>query len=121
MLTLINIRQVAFYKTAQGIAPVEAFLNALSAKQAAKVTWVLRLIEQLPRVPKQYLKKLVGTDELWEVRVQVGSDIFRILGFFVQDATFVATHGFQKKSMAVPKADISLAQKRKKDYLKKYQ
>ncbi len=116
-----RMRQIVFYKTAKGDAPVVAFLDSLSAKQAKKMTWTLRLVEQLPRVPSQYLKKLTNSEGIWEVRVQVGSDIFRVLGFFIEDAKFIAVHGFQKKSMAVPKLEISLAQKRKKDYLKRYE
>ncbi|MBN4082334.1 hypothetical protein JYT13_00845 [Mariprofundus ferrooxydans] len=33
-------------------------------------------------VPSKYFKNLVNTDDIWEVRVQVGNNIFRLLGFF---------------------------------------
>jgi HTH-type transcriptional regulator/antitoxin HipB len=36
-------------------------------------------------VPVIFLKKLTGTDDIWEVRVQVGNDIFRLLGLFVEE------------------------------------
>ena len=113
------MRQITFYKTKLDVAPVEVFLDALSAKQAQKIVWTMQLVEELPRVSTQYLKKLSGTEEIWEIRAQVGSDIFRILGFFIEDSQFIATNGFQKKSMAVPRSEISLAQKRRQDYLKK--
>ena len=76
------MREVKFYKTESGKCPVEDFLEALTSKQSQKVTWVLQLIEELPSVPSQYLKKLVNTDDIWEVRIVVGTDIFRLLGFF---------------------------------------
>jgi hypothetical protein len=43
---------------------------------------MVRLIEELDIVPGQYLKKLVNTTDIWEVRVQFGRNIFRLLGFF---------------------------------------
>jgi hypothetical protein len=43
---------------------------------------VLKLIEELDRVPPNYFKKMVNTDELWEVRAAVASNIFRLIGFF---------------------------------------
>jgi phage-related protein len=110
------MRQIIFFKTDQGAAPVEEFLDSLSSKQAQKMIWVMKLVEELPRVPSQYLKKLTGT-EIWEIRVQVSSDTFRVLGFFISDDKFVATNGFQKKSMAVPKTEITTAEKRRKRYL----
>ena len=60
---------------------MEEFLETLSGKQAQKVVWVLRLVEQLDLVPSQYFKKLVATDGLWEARAQHGGDTFRVLGF----------------------------------------
>ena len=97
--------------------PVEEFLDSLSGKQAQKVIWVMQLVEDLVQVPKQYFKKLVNTADIWEIRIQLGSDIFRVLGFFVDDARFVATNGFQKKSQKTPIKEIVLSEKRKLDYI----
>jgi len=59
------MRTVNFYRTESGNCPVEDFLDSLSGKQAQKVVWVLRLIEELEIVPVQYLKKLVNTDDIF--------------------------------------------------------
>lgn len=75
------MREVVFYRTDSGDCPVEEFLDSLSAKQAQKVTWVMSLIEDLEVVPVKFFKKMTGTDDLWEIRVQSGSNIYRILGF----------------------------------------
>jgi hypothetical protein len=45
------VREIRFYRTASGRSPVEEFLDTLSAKQAQKLIWVLRLVEELERVP----------------------------------------------------------------------
>jgi hypothetical protein len=63
------MRDVLFYRTTGGNQPVREFLDSLDGKQAQKVAWVLQLIEELERIPKQYFKKLENTEDLWEARV----------------------------------------------------
>lgn len=75
------MREIHFYKMESERCPVEEFLDSLSSKQVQKVVWVLQLVEELDDVPAQHFNKLVNTDSLWEVRVQVAGNIFRILGF----------------------------------------
>ena len=111
------MRTVIFYRTSRGDCPVETFLDSLSGKQAQKVLWVLRLVEELAVVPVQYFKKLVGTDDLWEVRIQLGNDIFRLLGFLDQGQLVVLTNGFAQKSQKTPPQEIAVAEQRKRDYL----
>ncbi len=113
------MREVIHYKTATGHVPVKEFLDSLSGKQAAKVTWVLSLIEDLPFIPKQYFKKLVGTDDIWEVRIDSGNDTFRILCFFERGNLVVLTNGFAKKTEKTPVNEIKLAEARKDDYLRR--
>jgi hypothetical protein len=72
-------------------------LDSLNSKQAKKVTWVLNLVENQTHVPIEYFKKLSGTSGLWEVRIQSGSDIFRLLGFMDGGKLVVLTNGFTKK------------------------
>lgn len=113
------MKEVIFYETASGQKPIESFLESLSAKEAQKVAWVLNLIEELDRVPSQYFKKLTETDELWEVRVIVGSNIFRLLGFFYGTNLLVLAHAFQKKTQKTPRQAIKLAEKRKQEYFER--
>ncbi|MCG8614751.1 MAG: type II toxin-antitoxin system RelE/ParE family toxin, partial [Desulfobacterales bacterium] len=65
----------------------------------------------------KYFKKLVNTDDIWEVRVTVGNNIFRLLGFIQGQELIILTNSFQKKSQKTPKKEIRLAEKRKKEYL----
>ncbi len=113
------MREIILYETASGKCPVESFLDSLNPKQALKVTWTLQLIEELPKVPTQYFKKLVNTDEIWEVRVIFKSDIFRLLGFFDGNNLIVLNHAFQKKTQKTPKQAIRTAEKRKQDYFER--
>jgi phage-related protein len=111
------MREIHFYQTETDFCPVEEFLDSLTAKQAQKTAWVMQLIEEIELVPVQYFKKLVNTDDIWEVRVQAGNNIFRILGFLDDERLVVLNHAFQKKTQKTPKKEIKIAEKRKKDYL----
>lgn len=113
------MRQIIFYRTASGHAPVTAFLDSLTGKQAQKVVWVLRLVEELDVVPSQYFKKLVATEEIWEVRAQFGGNTFRVLGFFADVTVLVLTNGFAKKTQKTPPQEIALAEQRRRDYLER--
>ncbi|OYT15236.1 MAG: addiction module toxin RelE [Bacteroidetes bacterium 4572_77] len=72
-------------------------------KVQRKILWTLRIIEDMDRIPEIYLKHLKNTTGLYEIRVQVGSSIFRIFCFFDRDNIVVIGHGFQKKSQKTPK------------------
>ncbi|MCC5934640.1 MAG: type II toxin-antitoxin system RelE/ParE family toxin [Balneolales bacterium] len=111
------MREIKFYTTQSGKSPITNFLDSLNSKQAKRVTWVLNLVEQKDRVPREYFKKLSGTSGIWEVRVQSGSDIFRLLGFIDDGKFVVLTNGFVKKSQKTPKNEIDIAENRKSDYL----
>ena len=115
------MRTINFYVTQSGRKPVEIFLDSLDGKQAKKVAWVLKLIEELDVVPVQYFKKLVSTDDIWEVRVQFGNNIFRLLGFIDDASLVILTNGFAKKTQKTPPQEIKLAEQRKQDYLKRKQ
>lgn len=109
------VYEINFYRTASGKCPVEEFLDSLAGKQAQKVAWTLQLIEELERVPSKYLEKMTGTEDLWEVRVEFGGNIFRLLGW-LDSRTLILGHGFQKKSPKTPAKEIETTEQRKHDY-----
>jgi phage-related protein len=111
------MRTVNFYRLLNGNSPVEEFLDSLTGKQAQKVLWVLQLIEELDVIPRQYFKKLVDSEGIWEVRIQFGNDIFRLLGFFDGGTLLILTNGFAKKTQKTPPQEITLAVRRKEEYL----
>lgn len=113
------VREVLFYKTSAGRSPVQEFLDTLSSKQAQKTAWVIKLVEDLEVVPAQYLQKMANTEGLWEVRVKVGPNIFRFLGFFDGARLVVLSHAFQRKTQKTPRQAIRLAEERKQDYFRR--
>lgn len=106
-----KFRTVIFYKD---------YFNTFFTKQRQKVKdkiiWTLRLIEEMQQIPETYLKHLEGTDGLYEIRIQSGSDIFRIFCFFDEGKLVIAINGFQKKSPKTPKKEIERALKIKEEY-----
>jgi phage-related protein len=112
-------RTVVFYRTAHGKCPVEDLLNALPGKVAQKIAWVLTLLEDLDFVPATYFTKLPGTDEIWECRISLASNAYRILCFFSSESSVVLTNGFVKQTKKTPRSEIERAEASRKDFIKR--
>lgn len=96
---------------------MQEHLDTLSDKQVTKIAWVLKLVRETDPVPTNYFKKLVNTDDIWEVRVDVGRDTFRLLGFLNGRDWVILTNSFQKKTQKTPSQEIKLAERRKTEFL----
>jgi phage-related protein len=106
-----KFRTIIFYKDY-----FEIFFVKQREKVKLKILWTLDMIEEVQRVPETYLQHMENTDGLYEVRVQQGSDIFRIFCFFDTGKLVVIINGFQKKSQKTPKKEIDRALKIKEEY-----
>jgi len=104
-------RKIIFYKSY-----FEDFFIKQRDKVQEKIIWTLELLEELDRVPETYLKHIVNTEGLYEIRIQQGSDIFRIFCFFDDRQLVIITNGFQKKTQKTPKKEIEKAIIIKKEY-----
>lgn len=107
----LKYRKIVFYKNY-----FQDFFDRQTKKVKAKIIWTFDLVEDLQRVPETYLKHIENTDGLYEIRVQLGSDIFRIFCFFDQGQLVVLANGFRKKSQKTPKKEIEFAIKIKEEY-----
>ena len=67
-------------------------------------------------MPIKYFKHLEGTKGLYEVRVEVGSNIYRIFSFFDKGNIIVLGNAFQKKSEKTPRLEIEKALKIMEEY-----
>ena len=59
---------------------------------------------------------MTGSSGLFEIRVEVGSNIYRVFSFFDEGKLIVLVNGFIKKTRKTPKSEIELAEKLKKQY-----
>ena len=112
-------REVILYTSESGECPVKNFLDSLPGKVLQKVTWVLNLVSELEKIPTTYFKKLKNSDDIWECRVQFGSNIYRLFCFFANGSIIVLTHGLIKKTQKTPKSEIKRAIKYKNDYIRR--
>lgn len=94
----------------------EDFFKIQPQKVRDKIIKVLDIIENLERIPITYLKCIEGTNGLFEVRIQLGNNIFRIFCFFDGNKLVVLLTGFQKKTQKTPPKEIERAIKLMDDY-----
>lgn len=100
----MKVREVIAFKNY-----FENFLLEQPKKVQDKIFKIIEAIETLELVPSNYLKHLVGTDGLYEARIQLGSNIWRVFCFFDGDKLVVLINGFQKKTRKTPKNEIAKA------------
>lgn len=100
----MKVREVVAFKDY-----FENFLREQPIKVQDKIFKIIEAIETLERVPSNYLKFLVGTNGLYEARIQLGSNIWRVFCFFDDDKLVILLNGFQKKTQKTPKNEIQKA------------
>jgi phage-related protein len=99
-----TIRQIIAYKN-----HFEDFLLALDIRTQNKIHKIISLLETMDRVPSNYIKLISGTKGLYEARVQLGSNIWRIFCFFDEGNLVILLNGFTKKTQKTPKVEIDKA------------
>ena len=80
----------------------------------------LNLIRLTRQVPEKYFEHLKGTKGLYEIRVEVGNNIYRIFSFFYKGNIVVLGNAFQKKTQKTPKQELEKALKIMEEYQDEY-
>ncbi len=106
---------VIFYQKENGSYPVADFLAALDEKMRAKVIRSLQLLESQGHMLRSPVSKEL-TDGIMELRTSFGSNISRVLYFFIIGNTAVLTNGFIKKTQKTPIEEIERAKAYRLDY-----
>jgi phage-related protein len=106
-----KIREVVVYKNY-----FDDFFSKQPQNIKDKIIKTLDIIEHLERIPVTYLKYLEGTNGLFEIRSQLGSNIFRIFCFFDGGKLVILLTGFRKKTQKTPKVEISRAERLMNEY-----
>jgi phage-related protein len=108
---MLKIRTVVAYRNY-----FEDFLLAQPEKVQNKIFKIIEAIETLERVPENYLKSLKGTQGLYEARIQLGTDIWRVFCFFDEHNLVILLTGFQKKTRKTPVHELKKALRLMKEY-----
>lgn len=110
--------EVILYEKEDGECPVEEFLDSIDGKMAAKVTTDMKILATAgPALREPRSKEL--EDGIFELRTKLGSNISRVLYFFVVGKRIVLTNGFIKKTQKTPQAEKDKAKRYRADYLRR--
>lgn len=92
------------------------FFDDLNPNVQKKFNWTLKLIATIDIIPKKYFDHITNSNGIYEIRVEVGSDIYRVFSFFDKGNIIILINGFQKKTQKTPSKEIELAEKLKEQY-----
>lgn len=117
-MTVNNVTsfEVLFYDKKDGGEPAKEFLLSLEPKMRAKMARTIDLLSQNGTdLREPYSEHL--SDGIFELRAKLGSNITRVLYFFVVGHKIILTNGFVKKTQKTPPAEISKAKEYRAEYL----
>lgn len=105
-----------FFVKTDGRCPVIDFLDSLDLKMRAKTLRMIMLLEQNGNDLKEPYSKFLG-DGIYELRVKQGTNIVRILCFFMVGRRIIVTNGFVKKTQKTPRDEIELPKRYRREYM----
>ena len=94
------------------------FFDSQTEKVKEKIDYVLFLVTVAEQIPKKFFQSMTGYEGLFEIRIEIGSNIYRVFCCFDEGNLVVLFNGFQKKTQKTPKKEIEKAMKIKNDYFK---
>ena len=89
--------EVEYYELPDGSRPAEEFILAQDVKMQAKIFMALEFLEEKGPMLREPFSKPLG-EGIFEVRAKQGTDISRVLYFFVVGKKVILTNGFVKKT-----------------------
>jgi phage-related protein len=92
------------------------FFATLRPEVQKKFNYTLQLIATIDRIPEKYFKYMINSSGIYEIRVEVGSNIYRVFSFFDKGNLIILVNGFQKKTQKTPQKELELAEHLKKQY-----
>jgi len=104
-------RQVYYYK-----GYFKDFYNKQDPAVRKKIDWIIGLVQELEIIPSKFFSHIEGTEGIFEIRVMIRRNIFRIFCFFDEDQLIILLHGFQKKTQKTPKNEITKAIRLREEY-----
>lgn len=94
------------------------FKKLLAKDVLMKIYHVFIYIMTEERIPTKFLRNVEGTKDLYEIRVEYESNIYRIFCCFDEGNLVILFNAFQKKTQKTPLKEIERAQRIKDEYYK---
>lgn len=111
--------EIKFYKDTAGRVPVIEFLDSLDIKMRQKMLRSIQALQDMGISLRMPLSKSLD-DGIFELRAKTGTNISRVMYFFVVGDRAVLTHGFIKKTQKTPPREIEHAKKIRDDYIERF-
>ena len=108
---------VIYYEDKNGVSPILNFIEEMNLKHQAKIIRTIELLEVNGPALREPFSKYIG-DNLFELRIIFGSDISRIIYFFIKGKEIILVHAFKKKTDKISRLDMNTARMRRDWYLK---
>lgn len=109
--------QTVYYRDRDGREPVNDFIDALPPERQEEIDFTISLLNRLgpndPPLPFPHSSQVEG--QLRELRCHYGRNLYRIL-YRRSHNLFVLLHIIEKRTRAIPAADVELADRRWADF-----
>lgn len=93
------------------------FKRTLSREVLSKIYQVILLIMTEEIIPSKYFRAIKGMKGLYEIRIEVKGNIYRIFCCFDEGNLIILLNGFQKKTQKTPGEEIERAARIMNEYL----
>lgn len=105
--------EIIYYKDSEGDRPVEKLLLELKKINSILAGKTIKGLEKLKNraYHKEPLSKYLEPG-LWELRINAGNDVLRILYTFSKGRIIILLHAFIKKQQKTPEGELEIARKR---------
>lgn len=106
-----KIRRIVFYEDY-----FNRFYNEQEIRVRKKINWLIELVVTQQRISSNYLKSISNAKGLFELRIMLGTNCWRIFCFFDDGNIVVLLNGFVKKDQKTPQREIEKAKLLMKKY-----
>ena len=106
------------YYTKNNSCPIHDFLTTIPKKDLSKILREIDLLQEFGfQLGMPHVKKMKGTEDIWELRIKIASNNYRVFYFTLKAETYLMLHAFQKKSTKTPTKELRKAINYKNEFL----
>lgn len=111
--------EIKFYEDQTGRVPVKEFLGGLDIKMRQKMLRSIQALQDMGISLRMPLSESLE-DGIFELRAKSGTNISRVMYFFIIGNRAVLTHGFIKKTQKTPRRELQRAKDIRADYFRRF-